>query len=99
MWAALGFWQERRPANRRTWYLGTMGTISGEPFCRAARFAAVVGACLTLAHCGSASKLTNKLDPKYGVSASPRVVQSGEPVPKGGGTFRVGRPYMVAGRM
>jgi rare lipoprotein A len=76
-----------------------MGTISAEPFCRAARFAAVATTCLTLAHCGSASKLTNKLDPKYGVSASPRVVQSGEPVPKGGGTFRVGRPYMVAGRM
>lgn len=52
-----------------------------------------------LAQCGSASKLTNKLDPKYGVSASPRVVQSGEPVPKGGGTFRVGKPYTVAGRM
>ena len=56
-------------------------------------------ACLTLAQCGSASKLTNKLDPKYGVSASPRVVQSGEPVPSGGGTFRVGRPYTVAGRL
>jgi rare lipoprotein A len=76
-----------------------MGTLSGEQFCRAARFAAVAGACLTLAQCGSASKLTNKLDPKYGVSASPRVVQSGEPVPKGGGTFRVGRPYTVAGRL
>jgi len=76
-----------------------MGTISGERLFRAARFAAAAGACLTLAHCGSSAKLTNKLDPKYGVSASPRVVQSGEPVPKGGGTFRVGRPYMVAGRM
>jgi rare lipoprotein A len=81
------------------WYLGTMGTISGEHLCRAARFVAVAGACLTLAQCGSASKLTNRLDPKYGVSASPRVVQAGEPVPKGGGTFRVGRPYTVAGRV
>lgn len=76
-----------------------MGTILGERLCRGARFAAVAGACLTLAQCGSGSKLTNKLDPKYGVSASPRVVQAGEPVPKGGGTFRVGRPYTVAGRM
>jgi rare lipoprotein A len=76
-----------------------MGTISGEHLCRAARFVAVAGACLTLAQCGSASKLTNRLDPKYGVSASPRVVQAGEPVPKGGGTFRVGRPYTVAGRV
>jgi rare lipoprotein A len=76
-----------------------MGTIRGEQFCRAARFAAVAFACLTLAACGSASKLTNKLDPKYGVSASPRVVESGAPVPKGGGTYRVGRPYTVAGRV
>ena len=83
----------------RQWYLGTMGTFSGEQFCRAARFAAAAALCLVLANCGSANKLTNRLDPKYGVSASPRVVQSGEPVPKGGGTFRVGRPYMVAGRM
>jgi rare lipoprotein A len=76
-----------------------MGTISGEQLCRAARFAAVAGACLTLAQCGSGSKITNRLDPKYGVSASPRVVQSGEAVPRGGGTFRVGRPYTVAGRL
>ncbi|ETR75149.1 rare lipoprotein A [Afipia sp. P52-10] len=75
-----------------------MGSLSGERFSRAARFAAVAGSCLALAQCGSATKLTNKLDPKYGVSASPRVVQSGEPVPKGGGTYRVGRPYVVAGR-
>ena len=76
-----------------------MGKISGEQVCRAARFAAVAGACLMLAQCGSASKLTNKLDPKYGVAASPRVVQPGETVPKGGGTFRVGKPYTVAGRL
>jgi rare lipoprotein A len=76
-----------------------MGSILGGPFVDAARFAAVAGACLMLAACGSASKLTNRLDPKYGVSASPRVVESGEPVPKGGGTYRVGRPYTVAGRL
>ena len=76
-----------------------MGTISGGPFVHTARFAAVAGACLMLAACGSASMLTNRLDPKYGVSASPRVVESGEPVPRGGGTYRVGRPYTVAGRL
>jgi rare lipoprotein A len=76
-----------------------MGSILGGPFVDAARFAAVASACLMLAACGSASKLTNRLDPKYGVSASPRVVESGEPVPKGGGTYRVGRPYTVAGRL
>ena len=40
----------------------------------------------------------SKLDPKYGVSTSPRVVAAGEPVPKGGGTYRIGKPYTVAGR-
>ena len=30
--------------------------------------------------------------------ASPRVVDLGEPVPKGGGTYRVGSPYVVGGR-
>ncbi|HEY4141199.1 MAG TPA: septal ring lytic transglycosylase RlpA family protein [Pseudolabrys sp.] len=32
------------------------------------------------------------------MSASERVVAAGEPVPKGGGVYRVGRPYTVAGR-
>jgi rare lipoprotein A len=36
-------------------------------------------------------------DPKYGVSASQRVVTSREVV-KGGGDYKVGRPYKVAGR-
>ena len=49
-------------------------------------------ACLALANCAS------KVDPKYGVSSSPRVVNAGDPVPKGGGTYRVGKPYVVAGR-
>ena len=40
----------------------------------------------------------SKLDPKYGVSTSPRVVGAGEPVPKGGGTYRIGKPYTVAGK-
>ena len=60
-----------------------------------ARIGAVAGCCLALAHCG---KMSGKVDPKYGVSASPRVVQFGEPVPKGGGVYRVGKPYVVGGR-
>ncbi|QLP97950.1 MAG: septal ring lytic transglycosylase RlpA family protein [Rhodoblastus sp.] len=34
---------------------------------------------------------------KYG-KASPRVVQLGESVPKGGGRYLIGRPYRIAGR-
>jgi rare lipoprotein A len=33
------------------------------------------------------------------VSSSPRVIAFGEPVPKGGGTYRVGKPYTVSGRV
>jgi rare lipoprotein A len=53
---------------------------------------------LLLANCSS-SKLFGKIDPKYGVAASPRVIEPGQPVPKGGGTYRVGKPYLIAGRM
>jgi rare lipoprotein A len=51
-----------------------------------------------LANCAS-SGLSSRVDPKYGVSSSPRVVALGDPVPKGGGTYRVGKPYTVAGRV
>ncbi len=38
------------------------------------------------------------VDSKYGVRSSDRVVANGQPVPKGGGTYRVGDPYVVAGK-
>jgi rare lipoprotein A len=38
------------------------------------------------------------VDSRYGVSPSERVVGLGEPVPKGGGVYRVGQPYVVGGR-
>jgi rare lipoprotein A len=59
---------------------------------------APVGVCavlsLLLAHCSS-----SRYDSRYGVAASPRVIEPGEPVPKGGGTYHVGAPYVVSGRM
>src|SRR5271165_4801933 len=64
-----------------------------------ARGAAAAAACFVLANCASSDKFANRVDPKYGVSSSPRVVAFGEPVPKGGGTYRVGKPYTVAGRV
>ncbi len=60
---------------------------------------AVTIACLSLANCASSGKFASHVDPKYGVSTSPRVVAFGDPVPKGGGTYRVGKPYMVAGQV
>jgi peptidoglycan lytic transglycosylase len=61
---------------------------------RGVRLAGVAASCLTLAQCGSP---LSRVDPKYGVSSSPRVVEFGRPVPKGGGTYRIGKPYTVAG--
>jgi rare lipoprotein A len=66
---------------------------------RAARGAAAVVTCVMLANCASSNKFASRVDPKYGVSSSPRVVAFGDPVPKGGGTYRVGKPYTVAGRI
>src|SRR5476649_640706 len=65
---------------------------------RAVQAAAVAGACLLLANCAQNGKFS-RVDAKYGVSSSPRVVAFGDPVPKGGGTYRVGKPYTVAGRV
>ncbi|MBS7542593.1 septal ring lytic transglycosylase RlpA family protein [Ancylobacter oerskovii] len=86
--AALG-----RGAGKKTARFGSSG-LSG-----VCRVAVLVGAGLLVANCTGENKLTSKIDPKYGVSASPRVVKPGDPVPKGGGTYRVGKPYTVAGRV
>src|SRR4051794_8578451 len=80
------------------WYLGQMGIRRSGPAGTAARTAVVVAACLVVANCAQNGKFS-RVDPKYGVSSSPRGVAFGEPVPKGGGTYRVGKPYTVAGRV
>jgi rare lipoprotein A len=56
----------------------------------------VVG--LALASC-SGGYLAGNVDPRYGVAASARAVAPGEPVPKGGGVYRIGKPYEVAGKV
>ncbi len=47
---------------------------------------------LLLAHCSSSNW-------RLGTAASPRVVEPGEPVPKGGGVRHLGSAYVVGGRM
>jgi len=64
--------------------------------CRIARWAGLCASTLALAHCSNSNFA--RIDPRYGVKSSPRVVAYGQPVPKGGGVYRVGKPYMVAGR-
>lgn len=59
--------------------------------------------CIALAGCSSVPTTPSKtakseVDPKLGVAPSPRVIQVGEAVPKGGGRKMVGKPYTVAGK-
>jgi len=72
-----------------------MGILRSDLAKRAARGAVAMTLSLGLANCASSSRV----DPKYGVSSSPRVIAYGEVVPKGGGTYRIGKPYIVAGRV
>ncbi len=69
--------------------LGGSGTLSGF-----ARIAALAAGCLALANCSGGP---GRIDPRFGVSASARVVPLGERAPKGGGVYKVGMPYEVAG--
>lgn len=55
--------------------------------------------CLALAQCSGTEQLLRQVDPTYGVAASPRVVDLDDPVPKGGGVYRIGKPYQVGGRI
>ena len=76
-----------------------MGIRRSKPVVLARELPAAVAACLVLANCASSGKFASRVDPKYGVSSSPRVVALGDPVPKGGGTYRVGKPYTVGGQV
>jgi rare lipoprotein A len=51
--------------------------------------------CLFVADCAN----HGGIDPRYGVSPSAQLVEPGQPVPKGGGVYRVGSPYVVGGRV
>lgn len=73
---------------------------------RAVRLAAIPMMCIGLAACNTTGQTAKKTvrskeyfaESAYGVKASPRVVQEGQPVPKGGGRYQVGQPYQVRGK-
>lgn len=71
-------------------------------FSRAAGPAKALGllVCVALGGCNATERMVSgsTVDPKYGVSASPRVVGENDPVPKGGGYYKLGKPYTIAGR-
>lgn len=64
---------------------------------RVARLCLLGASALALANCSN-GYMAGKIDPRYGVAASARAVGPGEAVPKGGGVYRIGKPYEVAGR-
>src|SRR5205085_4867899 len=57
-----------------------------------ARIGALAAGALVLAHCSAANKLDSSS--RY----SPKMIEDGEPVPKGGGRYSVGQPYNINGR-
>ncbi len=74
-----------------------MGGFGGTGVLR--RFAgllSLIAGGLLLANCSS--NVAGRVDPRYGVASSARVAKLGQAVPKGGGVYRVGKPYTVAGR-
>jgi rare lipoprotein A len=75
--------------------MGQLGAYRG--LGRLARVVGISAAGLALANC-SGGNMAGRVDPRYGVAASARVVEPGQPVPKGGGVYRIGKPYEVAGR-
>jgi rare lipoprotein A len=65
----------------------------------AAGLAAATGlvAAGVLAGCSAVDTLGSIVDPRYGISQSARVVAPGDPVPKGGGAYRIGAAYTIGG--
>ena len=81
-------------------------TLTGTPcFGPSLRVAFAAAGALALAGCATQSGPGGPgpgngryFDPILGVWASPRVVADGEPIPRGGGGYLVGRPYTVGGK-
>ena len=57
------------------------------------RAGALIALALALANCSSAGGISGK-----NTNYSARVVTEGEPVPKGGGTYKIGNPYNLNGK-
>lgn len=72
----------------------------------AVRLVAIPVMCAGLAACNTTAETAKKsgrskeyfAESEYGVKASPRIVQEGQAVPKGGGRYQVGQPYKVRGK-
>ncbi|HLH94547.1 MAG TPA: septal ring lytic transglycosylase RlpA family protein [Xanthobacteraceae bacterium] len=67
-----------------------MGRASGRDLGRIALMGAALVGCVALADCSASRVFSDKY--------SQRVVADGEPIPKGGGVYKVGQPYTVNGQ-
>jgi rare lipoprotein A len=67
-----------------------MGRAGGGQVGRIARIGAAVLGCLALANCSTGKVFSEKY--------SELIVREGQPVPKGGGGYKVGQPYTVNGQ-
>src|SRR5207248_7430703 len=81
--------QRESPACRRTRVLGDASRMRQAPVRRGLEASALLLGAFLLADCSGTQSI---IDPRYGVAASPRVVEPGQPVPKGGGAYRIGQP-------
>jgi rare lipoprotein A len=83
--------QHRSRVSETSW---RWGPLAATAFC-----ATVLAGCASQpSHYAFNSSRGRGYDPRLGVYASPRLVDDGQPVPRGGGTYLVGRPYTIAGR-
>ena len=57
----------------------------------AVRVGAILAACFSVTGCGNSDKYSRSHASRYG--------EYGERIPKGGGSYRVGKPYMIGGRV
>ena len=89
---------ERRPGSpgQKRWQACTRGAVVLTAGLALAGCAQKVPAPKRLSKSGSGGM--SLYDPKTGVSASPRLLTRHQPIPKGGGVYKIGTPYKVAGR-
>jgi len=77
-----------RPTNSRSDYRGVSRRVI------TLALATAVAGCSSVSERGGGFSSESRT----GVSASPRVIADGQPVPKGGGVYKIGNPYRIAGR-
>lgn len=79
--------QSARPVDRLSLVLATSATLM-----------LALGACSQGNQSSTPGQRIGSVDARLGTSPSPRLAEPGMPIQKGGGTYKLGPPYRVAGR-